>query len=58
MYDKQEMFEAFRKYCAIPEEDSPMAAWVTDMQIRSLEAAFTFYYDFLKEYMQEHSPDS
>jgi len=57
MYDKQEIFEAFRKYCAIPDEDSPVAELVTDMQIASLTRAFDFYFEFFKEYMQ-NSPGS
>ena len=58
MYDKQEIFEAFRKYCAIPDENDPMADWVTDMQIEFLEKNFEFYYDFFKQYMQERPGSS
>ncbi|MCL2494027.1 MAG: hypothetical protein FWE98_00035 [Oscillospiraceae bacterium] len=52
MYDKQEIFEAFCKYCAIPDEDSPLTGWVIDMQMEILEKNFAFYFDFFKEYMQ------
>ena len=51
MIDKQEIFEAFCRYCTDPAEEDVMAGWASDMRKKLLEENFAFYFGFFKEYM-------
>ena len=57
MYGKQEIFEAFCKYCTGPAEEEPMVGWAAEMKMQILKENFEFYYAFFKEYI-DHSPGS
>jgi len=57
MVGKQEIFEAFCEYCTDAAEEGPVTGWLAEMRMKTLAAAFEFYYEFFNRYMQ-HSPGS